>query len=196
MYAIVEIGGMQCKVSKSSVVRVPKLDKEPGKTIQFESVLLIVDKENITLGNPLVDNASVQAKVISHGREAKVLVFKKKRRKGYKVKKGHRQDYTELEIAGITMGKSTAGAETAGKEQKPAAKKPAGDIKPDAGAAAEKKKAAAPKTDAVKKKTAAKPAGAEKKASPKAAAAPKTASTKKPSGKKETSQKSGGTKKE
>ena len=107
MYAIIEIGGTQCKVSKSSRIHVPKMETETGKSITLDKVLLIVDKENVTIGKPFVTGAKVQAKVLSHGKDKKILVFKKKRRKDYKVLKGHRQDYTELQIDQITVGKET-----------------------------------------------------------------------------------------
>ena len=105
MYAIVEVGGMQFKVSKSDVIRVPKSDDEPGKTIQLDRVLLIVDKDQINVGKPLISNAVVKAKVLSHKKDAKIKIFKKKRRKGYKVLKGHRQQYMELQIDQIGIEK-------------------------------------------------------------------------------------------
>lgn len=105
MYAVVEIGGMQSKVSETDILRVPKIDEEPNASIVLDRLLLIVDKENINVGNPFVPNARISATVISHGQAEKIKVFKKKRRKNYRVLKGHRQEYTELRIDQISMGK-------------------------------------------------------------------------------------------
>jgi large subunit ribosomal protein L21 len=102
MYAVVEIAGKQFKVSDSEKVRVPRLDQEAGNTIAFDRVLLLADNGNIKVGNPTVEGAKVEAKILGHGKDEKVIVFKKKRRKGYRVKKGHRQGYTEIEITRIS----------------------------------------------------------------------------------------------
>ncbi|MEE9118128.1 MAG: 50S ribosomal protein L21, partial [Calditrichia bacterium] len=92
MYAIVEISGKQFRVQKDMRLRVPQQESEPGKKIGFDRVLLVEDDNgNTTIGNPLVKNTQVAATVIEHGRDKKVIVFKKKRRKGYKKKQGHRQ---------------------------------------------------------------------------------------------------------
>jgi len=107
MYAIVEVAGVQYKVSKKDTVRVPKLYQEAGKTVEFDRVLLLVDESDVQVGKPEVANAKVKATVLSHGKDKKVMVFKKKRRKGYKVKKGHRQEFTEVRIDSITIGKET-----------------------------------------------------------------------------------------
>jgi large subunit ribosomal protein L21 len=107
MYAVIEVGGMQWKVSKEEIIRVPKIDEEPGKSIILDNVLLLVDKDDVNIGKPLVSNIKVEAKVISHGRSKKIKVFKKKRRKGYKVLKGHRQEYTELRIDRIGVKKDS-----------------------------------------------------------------------------------------
>jgi large subunit ribosomal protein L21 len=119
MYAIVEVGGLQWKVSKKKILRVPKMDVEPGKVIDINNVLLVVDGKSVTIGKPLVKGAQVKAKVVSHGKDKKVIVFKKKRRKNYRVTKGHRQDYTELKIDQISVGKgeSKKAAITAQKKQ-------------------------------------------------------------------------------
>jgi len=101
MYAVVEIAGKQFKVTSSDKVRVPKLDVEVGKTVRFDKVLLVADDGNVKVGNPTVAGARVEAKVLAHGKDEKVTVFKKKRRKGYRVKRGHRQPYTEIEISEI-----------------------------------------------------------------------------------------------
>ena len=102
MYAIVEIAGHQFKVEKDQRVFVNRLSTEEGKKVSFDNVLLIEDGNNITLGAPAIDGAQVSAKVLKHLKGDKVIVFKKKRRKGYRVKNGHRQSLTEIVIEGIT----------------------------------------------------------------------------------------------
>ena len=101
MYAIVEIAGQQFKVEKDQRVFVHRLATEEGKTVSFDNVLLIGDGDTITLGAPAIDGALVGAKVLSHLKGDKVIVFKKKRRKGYRVKNGHRQYLTEIVIESI-----------------------------------------------------------------------------------------------
>jgi large subunit ribosomal protein L21 len=101
MYAVVEIAGKQFKVTGSDRVRVPKLDAEIGKTVRFDKVLLLADDGTVKVGTPTVEGAKVEAKVLAHGKDEKVIVFKKKRRKGYRVKRGHRQGYTQIEITSI-----------------------------------------------------------------------------------------------
>lgn len=98
MYAVVEIAGQQFKVSKSDKVQVPRLQVEEGKKVTFERVLLVGDDKQTKIGAPYVAGSQIEAKVLSHGKDDKVTVFKKKRRKGYKVLKGHRQAFTEVEI--------------------------------------------------------------------------------------------------
>ena len=107
MKAIVEIGGKQLKVEKGQTFLVNRLEKESGKKISFEKVFLIEDKGKTTVGTPLVDKVSVSASIIDHLKGDKVIVFKKKRRKGYKVKNGHRQYLTKIKIDNISLKKST-----------------------------------------------------------------------------------------
>jgi large subunit ribosomal protein L21 len=102
MYAIVEIAGQQFKVEEGRKVYVHRLSDEEGKSVDFDKVLLLDDGNNVTVGTPTVDGAKITAKVVSHMRGDKVIVFKKKRRKGYKVRNGHRQDLTELMIEKIS----------------------------------------------------------------------------------------------
>jgi large subunit ribosomal protein L21 len=102
MYAIVEIAGHQFKVEKDQKVFVNRLSTEEGKKVTFDNVLLIGEGSNVTLGAPAIDGAQVSAKVLKHLKGEKVIVFKKKRRKGYRVKNGHRQALTEIVIEGIT----------------------------------------------------------------------------------------------
>ena len=108
MKAIVEIGGKQLKVEKGQTFLVNRLEKESGKKITFEKVFLIEDKGKTTVGTPLIDKVSVSASIIDHLKGDKVIVFKKKRRKGYKVKNGHRQYLTKIKIDNISLKKSTA----------------------------------------------------------------------------------------
>ena len=134
MYAVVEIQGSQFKVSKDQKLYVNRIDAKEGSKVSFDNVLLVDDGKKVQVGKPSLLGTSVEAKVISHLKDDKVIVFKKKRRKGYKVKNGHRQPITEIIIQGIS-------------EKKAAPKKEA---------AAAKKTTTAKKTAAVKKTTAAK----------------------------------------
>ena len=102
MYAIVEIAGQQFKVSKDQKVFVHRLSNEEGSKVSFDKVLLLDDNGNITLGAPAIDGASVEAKVLQHLKGDKVIVFKKKRRKGFKKRNGHRQYLTQIVIEGIS----------------------------------------------------------------------------------------------
>ena len=104
MYAIVEIAGQQFKVSKDLKVYVNRLANEEGSSISFDKVLLLDDNGNVTLGAPAIEGASVEAKVLQHLKGDKVIIFKKKRRKGYKKRNGHRQYLTQIVIEGITGG--------------------------------------------------------------------------------------------
>jgi large subunit ribosomal protein L21 len=102
MYAIVEIAGQQFKVSKDLKVYVHRLANEEGSSISFDKVLLLDDNGSITLGAPAIEGASVEAKVLQHLKGDKVIIFKKKRRKGYKKRNGHRQYLTQIQIEGIS----------------------------------------------------------------------------------------------
>jgi large subunit ribosomal protein L21 len=115
MYAIVEIAGQQFKVSKDLKVYVHRLANEEGSKVSFDKVLLLDDNGNITLGAPAIEGASVEAKVLSHLKGDKVIVFKKKRRKGYKKRNGHRQSLTQIVIEGIS---ATGGKKAAPKAEK------------------------------------------------------------------------------
>ena len=101
MYAIVEISGQQFKVEKDQQIFVHRLELKEGSKIDFENVLLIDNGGKINVGDPIVKGAKVTAKVLDHLKGDKVIVFKKKRRKGYRVKNGHRQYLTKLEILTI-----------------------------------------------------------------------------------------------
>ena len=101
MFAVVDVGGQQVKVSPSERIYVPKLSNKIGSTVKFDHVILVADDKNVKIGAPFVNNVSVEAKVLGHVKDDKVIVFKKKRRKGYRVRRGHRQQYTEIEITNI-----------------------------------------------------------------------------------------------
>jgi large subunit ribosomal protein L21 len=101
MYSIIEQGGVQFKATKGAKIRVPLIDAEAGTDITIEKVLLTSDGTSVTIGAPTVAGATVSAKILEHGHGDKVLVIKKKRRKDYKRKVGHRQKYTRIEITSI-----------------------------------------------------------------------------------------------
>ena len=113
MYAIVEIAGQQFKVAKDQKVFVNRLAGEEGDNVSFDKILLTGDGDNITLGAPAIEGASVGAKITRHLKGDRVIVFKKKRRKGYRVKNGHRQALTEIVIESISAkgGKPAASKE-------------------------------------------------------------------------------------
>jgi large subunit ribosomal protein L21 len=102
MYAVVEIAGQQFKVAKADKIFVPKLESEVGAKLKFEKVLLIGDEKQTQLGTPYVSGATIEAKVLGHLKDDKVVVFKKKKRKGFKVLRGHRQQYTQIEITKVS----------------------------------------------------------------------------------------------
>ena len=101
-YAVVRTGGLQFRVSEGDLVRVPRMKSEVGEGIEISDVLALSVGGDVTVGTPVVESAVVRAEVVGHGKGKKVIVFKKKRRKDYRVKKGHRQDFTEIRITGIT----------------------------------------------------------------------------------------------
>ncbi len=102
MYAIVDIAGKQFKVAKDQYIYAPKLGGEAGEALSFDKVLLIDDSGAVDVGAPTVKGAKVSGKILEHVQGNKVLVFKKKRRKGYAVKNGHRQKFTKVLIEGIS----------------------------------------------------------------------------------------------
>ena len=110
MYAIVEISGKQFKVEKKQKLFVNRLDVAEGKKISFDNVLMVNDGSKSSVGTPNVSGVQVDAKVLKHLKSDKVIVFKKKRRKGYKVRNGHRQAITEIEISDILTGVSKKAA--------------------------------------------------------------------------------------
>ena len=156
MYAIVEIAGQQFKVAKDQKVFVHRLEGKEGAKVSFDKVLLL-DDGKVTIGAPVIENAVVSAKILGHLKGDKVIVFKKKRRKGYKVKNGHRQYLTEIQIDSIAIkapAKKAVVKKEADKTEKPVAKK-----EPAAKKAAPAKKAS---SDTAAKKPAAKKTAAKK----------------------------------
>ena len=148
MYAIVEIAGQQFKVAKDQKLFVHRLQDKEGSKVSFDKVYLLDDGKKVTVGAPVISGAAVEAKVVGHLKGDKVIVFKKKRRKGYRVKNGHRQALTELMVEKIVA----SGA-------KPAAAKPKAEKAPAPAKAAAAKKAPAKAED---KPKAAKAAPAKK----------------------------------
>ncbi len=110
-YAVVETGGKQYRVVNGSVLDIERIEDEAGQTIPLDRVLALSDGNALTVGAPLVEGASVTAEVVEHRRAPKVVSFKKKRRKGYKKKIGHRQELTRIKIVNVT-GTSAAAAES------------------------------------------------------------------------------------
>ena len=127
MYAIVEIAGQQFKVAKDQKVYVHRLPEAEGSKVTFDKVMLIEDKGNVTIGAPAIEGAGVTAKVLGHLKGDKVIVFKKKRRKGYKKKNGHRQYLSEIQIESIAASgvKATKKAEPKAEAKKEAPAKEA-----------------------------------------------------------------------
>jgi large subunit ribosomal protein L21 len=131
MYAIFEAKGKQFRAEPDATLRMPTLDAEPGDRVTFDNVLLAERNDEIIVGQPSLDGAAVAAEVIRHGRDDKIIVYKMKRRKGYRLKQGHRQGFTEVRVLDIDFGKGksvTRKAEAAPKKavaEKPAAEKAA-----------------------------------------------------------------------
>ena len=143
MYAVVKTGGKQYRVTKDDTILVEKLDADEGQTVTLSDVMLLGDDDKVTVGTPVVANASVEAQVVNQTRGPKIIIFRRKRRKNHRRTQGHRQDLTLLKITHInTSVKKAAPAKKAATkaEAKPAVKKAAA------------KKAAAPKKVTVKKK--------------------------------------------
>ena len=101
MYAVIRTGGKQYKVHEDQILKIEKLEGTEGSQIEFDDVLMYSDGEIITLGDPKIENALVKAHILDQGKDKKVLVFKYKRRKGYRKMRGHKQFYTEIKIDSI-----------------------------------------------------------------------------------------------
>ena len=133
MFAIVEIAGQQFKVAKDQKVFVHRLAAEEGASVSFDNVLMLSEGDKVTVGAPAIDGAQVGAKIIKHLKGDKVIVFKKKRRKGYRVKNGHRQSLTQIVIESIVAsGAKKASPAKKAKTAAPKAEKPAAKAKPEA----------------------------------------------------------------
>jgi len=179
MYAIIDVAGQQFKVEKGQKLYVHRLENKEGSDVNFDKVMLIDNEGKITIGEPLINGAFVEGKVLTHQKGDKVVVFKKKRRKGYKVKNGHRQQFSHIEILTINekgapkkaaakakpaevKAEAAPKAKAAVKDEKPAAKKTTPKATPQAKeekpAAAKTTKAATEKKPAAKKPAAKKPA--------------------------------------
>jgi large subunit ribosomal protein L21 len=104
MYAVFRTGGKQFRAEPGKKIRVPSLKKiEPGESITFDDVLLASDGTDVQVGSPVLDGATVRAEVLRHGRDRKIIVFKRKRRKNYRRKQGHRQGFTEIRVDEILV---------------------------------------------------------------------------------------------
>jgi large subunit ribosomal protein L21 len=101
IYAIVDVGGRQFKVFPDEVVRIPRISSQVGDSVALERVMLLSNGKNVEIGKPFLEGKTLQAEVVRHGKEKKVIVFKKKRRKNYRRKRGHRQPFTEVRIKDI-----------------------------------------------------------------------------------------------
>ena len=119
MYAIVDIAGKQFKVEKDRFVYAPSVAGDAGASVEFDRVLLVEDDNGVEIGTPLISGARIAGKILEHGRGDKVIVFKKKRRKGYKKTQGHRQGYSKILIEDILL----KGQKAAPKKEKEAPKK-------------------------------------------------------------------------
>lgn len=171
MYAVIQTGGKQYRVTAGSIIEVEKLDGAAGSDIALNEVLALSGGSKVVLGSPTIADATVTAQIIAQGKGDKVIIFKKKRRHNYRRKNGHRQPITTLHITGISFkGESLASAEKRAIKEKAAPAAPA-----------------AKKAPAVKAEKAAKPAA--KKPAAKKEVAPKAAAAKKPAAKKPASKK-------
>ncbi|HHU99845.1 MAG TPA: 50S ribosomal protein L21 [Bacteroidales bacterium] len=197
MYAIVEIAGQQFKVEAGQKIYVHHLDAAEGDSVEFEKVLLTDNDGVVTIGEPLVPNTVVEGKVLGHVRGDKIIIFKKKRRKGYQKRTGHRQEFTQVEIlrigAAIEPEKKTAPKAEKKAAEVPIAEEVKVEKKTEKAPAAEKVKtkkkvAETPAAEEVKtkKKAAEAPAAEEVKAEKKKAPAKKAATSKETAEKKET----------
>ena len=172
MYAIVEIAGQQFKVEKDQQIFVHRLEEREGAKVEFDNVLLIDNNGKVNVGAPAISGAKVTAKVLDHVKGDKVVVFKKKRRKGYRVKNGHRQAFTQIEIQsivekGVTAKKATTAKKEAKAKPKAAAKKAPAKKAPSKKTVSKAKTASAAKPKASAKKTTVKKPAAKKTAAKK-----------------------------
>lgn len=122
MYAIFEAKGKQFRAEMDATLRMPTLDAEPGDRVTFDHVLIAQRDDQVIVGQPSLEGAAVAAEVIRHGRDDKIIVYKMKRRKGYRRKQGHRQGFTEVRVLDIDFGTGKSAAAPKAKAAKPAAK--------------------------------------------------------------------------
>jgi len=179
MYAIVEIAGQQFKVEEGKKIFVHRLEVEEGNQVEFDQVLLIEDDGKIIIGEPTIKDAIVEGKILDHMRGDKVIVFKKKRKKGYRIKNGHRQNFTQVEIVSINEKATPKKASSKKDEVKIAEVKVAEEPAKEKKAAARKE---APAKKVTEKKVTEKKIS-EKKPAVKKPAVKKTAAKKAPKGK-------------
>jgi large subunit ribosomal protein L21 len=193
MYAIVDIAGQQFKVKKDQKIFVHRLEGEPGNQVDFDRVLLIDNDSSVSVGAPVIQGAMITAKILEHLKGDKVIVFKKRRRKGYRVKNGHRQYMTKILIEEIVEkgAKPKVVAEKKAVVAKVAEPKVTGETKPKAAEkkavepkVAEKAKPKASEKKAVEPKAEAKPAAVKKAPAAKKPVAEKAPAAKKPAAKK------------
>jgi large subunit ribosomal protein L21 len=103
MYAVIQTGGKQYKVKEGEILRIEKVPGVEGQAVTFQRVLFVSNDQDVKVGTPLLSNAQVEGEIVKNGRAKKILVFKKKRRKGFAKKQGHRQDFTEVKILKISV---------------------------------------------------------------------------------------------
>jgi large subunit ribosomal protein L21 len=103
MYAIIEVSGFQFKVSPDSTIRIPRVQTGVGEVLRLDHVLLVSDGKQVAIGQPYLEGKQLEAEILRHGKEKKITVFKKKRRKKYRKKRGHRQQFTEIMIKGFPL---------------------------------------------------------------------------------------------
>ena len=132
MYAIFEAKGKQFRAEQDATLRLPTLDAEPGDRVTFDHVLLVQRDDRVIVGQPTLEGAAVATEVICHGRGDKIVVFKMKRRKGYRRKQGHRQGFTDVRVVEIDFGTGASVAAPKPSAEKPAPKKKAAKPKPAA----------------------------------------------------------------
>lgn len=149
MYAVIRTGGKQYRLSPGDKLKVEKIEAETGSTITFKDVLMVATDDKVTLGSPIVENAIVTGRLLNTAKDKKVLIFKKRRRKGYRRKRGHRQILSEVLIEAIQFGDVKGVAQKAAKKE-PAAKSGS---EPKVKAKTERKPAAKPEKAPAKTKT-------------------------------------------
>ena len=178
-YAIFKAAGFQYRAELGDVLRLPSLDVESGDTVTFDEVLLGSAEDEVLVGRPTLEGAAVRAEVLGHGRADKIIVFKFKRRKNYRRKTGHRQNYTEVRVNEIDLGGGRQVSLEAAKKAKPkkAAPKKEPEAKTEVETAARPAKRPAAKKPAAKKPAAKKAAAKKPAAKTKTAAKPKAKST-------------------